>query len=332
MRPKYLLTPAALLLVAGGFYFWNLIAGIMKRRPRPPRARASSSSVATMGLTRERREGKFDKRKRLFNPDVVQVVVEPVRQSDFPIYLSGLGTVIAYNTVDVKAQVDGTILRMNFVEGQDVKIGDPLVTLDPALYQAKVEQYQGLKAKAVAQLENAKSNLWRDQQLLTHNFATQKQTDAQQALVDEYTANIAEYEAEIKYCADTGRLYGDPLSHQRADRNSACRSRQSHPRAAKHKDRHYRAIAADFRHHHSAGKAVSGGRHFARARPIWRSGFRAERPHSAGSRKGSGRRQRGRCGDRHDQVKGRISQCAHTSCGRGISRIAESWSTKGTMR
>ena len=202
MRPKYLLTPAALLLVAGGIFFWNFdsryheeASATAETVPATP-----SSPVATEGgPTRERRQGKFDKRKRLFNPDVVQVVVEPVRQSDFPIYLSGLGTVIAYNAVAVKAQVDGTILRMNFVEGQDVKIGDPLVTLDPALYQAKVEQYQGLKAKAVAQLENAKSNLWRDQQLLTHNFATQKQTDAQQALVDEYTASIAEYEAEIKY-------------------------------------------------------------------------------------------------------------------------------------
>jgi multidrug efflux system membrane fusion protein len=202
MRSKYLLTAAALLLVAGGFYLWNFNGwnheGASATTETVPAA--PSSPVATVGgFTRERREGKFDKRKRLFNPDVVQVVVESVRQSDFPIYLSGLGTVIAYNTVNVKAQVDGTILRMNFVEGQDVRIGDPLVTLDSALYQAKVEQYQGLKAKAVAQLENAKSNLWRDQQLLTHNFATQKQTDAQQALVDEYTASIAEYEAEIKY-------------------------------------------------------------------------------------------------------------------------------------
>jgi multidrug efflux system membrane fusion protein len=202
MRSKYLLTAAALLLVASGVLLSNLsswypeqVSATTETVPASP----SNPLASTGGLTRELREGKFNKRKHLFNPDVVQVVAAPVRQTDFPIYLSGLGTVIAYNTVDVKAQIDGTIMRMNFVEGQDVKIGDPLVILDPTLYQARVDQYQGLKAKAVAQLENAKTNLWRDQELLARSFSTQKQTDAQQSLVDQYSATIAEYEAEIKY-------------------------------------------------------------------------------------------------------------------------------------
>ncbi|MGA2793468.1 MAG: efflux RND transporter periplasmic adaptor subunit [Roseiarcus sp.] len=131
--------------------------------------------------------------------EVARVVAAPVTQATVPIFLSGIGTVQAYNTVDVKAQVDGVILRLNFDEGEDVKIGDPLVTIDPAPYEARVLQWQAAKQRATAQLENAKTNLWRDQQLLAKDFATQKQTDAETALVGQYTADIAEAEAQIKF-------------------------------------------------------------------------------------------------------------------------------------
>ena len=131
--------------------------------------------------------------------EVVRVVAAPVTQATVPILLSGIGTVQAYNSVDAKAQVDGVILRLNFQEGDDVKIGDPLVTIDPAPYQARVLQWQATKQRATAQLENAKTNLWRDQQLLAKDFATQKQTDAETALVGQYTADIAEADAQIKF-------------------------------------------------------------------------------------------------------------------------------------
>jgi multidrug efflux system membrane fusion protein len=129
----------------------------------------------------------------------VRVVAAPVTEATVPILLSGIGTVIPYNSVDTKAQVDGVIIRLNFVEGDDVKIGDPLVTIDPAPYEARVLQWQAKKQRATAQLENAKVNLWRDQQLLAKDFATQKQTDAETALVGQYTADIAEADAQIKF-------------------------------------------------------------------------------------------------------------------------------------
>ena len=129
----------------------------------------------------------------------VHVVAAPVTEATVPILLSGIGTVIPYNTVDTKAQVDGVIMRLNFVEGNDVKIGDALVTIDPTPYEARVLQWQAQKQRATAQLENAKVNLWRDQQLLAKDFATQKQTDAETALVGQYTADIAEADAQIKF-------------------------------------------------------------------------------------------------------------------------------------
>lgn len=199
VRPRYVLMPAALLLVAGGVYFWIANTWEAGDASATPEAISAGPATPAPAARRGGREQKFDSRKHLFSPDVVQVAVAPVRQTDFPTYLSGLGTVYAYNTVDTMAQVDGVIQQMKFVEGQDVKIGDPLVILDATPYQAKVEQFQGLKAKAEAALANAKSNLWRDQQLLSHNFVSQKVTDGEQALVDQYTAEVAEYGAEIKY-------------------------------------------------------------------------------------------------------------------------------------
>jgi membrane fusion protein, multidrug efflux system len=134
------------------------------------------------------------------NPgQTVRVVAAPVTEATVPILLSGIGTVIPYNIVETKAQVDGVIVSLNFVEGDDVKIGDPLVTIDPTPYEARVLQWQATKQRATAQLENAKVNLWRDQQLLAKDFATQKQTDAETALVGQYKADIAEADAQIKF-------------------------------------------------------------------------------------------------------------------------------------
>jgi len=129
----------------------------------------------------------------------VPVVAATVHQGNVPVYISGLGTVQALYTINIKAQVDGVILKMPFAEGQDVKEGDTLVLIDPSVYQAKLEQAQAQKQRATAQLENAKTNLWRDEELLKHDFATQKQTDQERMLVGQYTADIAQYDADIKY-------------------------------------------------------------------------------------------------------------------------------------
>lgn len=146
-----------------------------------------------MSISRRSREGNRADGKP------VPVVAVAVHQGSVPVYISGLGTVQALYTINIKAQVDGVILKMPFAEGQDVKEGDTLVLIDPSVYQAKLEQAQAQKERALAQLENAKTNLWRDQELLKHDFATQKQTDQERMLVGQYTADLAQYEADIKY-------------------------------------------------------------------------------------------------------------------------------------
>ena len=76
-------------------------------------------------------------------PPAVPVVAGVVAQHDVPIYLSGVGTVIAYNTDIVRAQIQGQIMSINFTEGQTVHAGDLLAQIDPRPYQALIDQFTG---------------------------------------------------------------------------------------------------------------------------------------------------------------------------------------------
>src|SRR5690349_12615659 len=91
----------------------------------------------------------------------VPVLAVPARIADMPVYLNGVGTAKARNLVTVRSQVDGRILSINFKEGQDVKRGDLLAKIDPATYEAQLEQVVAKKAVDEAQLENAKRDLER---------------------------------------------------------------------------------------------------------------------------------------------------------------------------
>ena len=72
----------------------------------------------------------------------IPVSAAPVQRRDVPIYLTGLGTVQAYNSVLVKSRVDGQIVKINFSEGKDVRTGDVLVEIDPRPYEAALNQAQ----------------------------------------------------------------------------------------------------------------------------------------------------------------------------------------------
>ena len=92
----------------------------------------------------------------------VPVVAGKVEQKDTPIYLDGLGTVQAFNTVTVHTRVDGELQQVLFTEGQDVKTGDLLAVIDPRPFQAALDQAIAKKAQDEAQLANAKVTLARN--------------------------------------------------------------------------------------------------------------------------------------------------------------------------
>ena len=128
----------------------------------------------------------------------VQVSVAAAQRHDVPIYLSGIGTVKAYNTVEVRTQVDGQITGILFDEGQEVRAGDRLVLIDPRPYQARVDQYSAARMRDQALLEAAKLNLGRYSELVVKGFSTQQQVDDQKARVGQLEANIADDTARME--------------------------------------------------------------------------------------------------------------------------------------
>jgi multidrug efflux system membrane fusion protein len=121
----------------------------------------------------------------------VPVVAGTVASHDVPIYLEGVGTVIAYNTVVVRSQIQGQLVSINFTEGQAVKTGDLLAQIDPRPYQAQIDQLVANRDRDQAQLVNAQANLTRYTDLGTKGWATPQ-------LVETQTAQVAQLKAAIK--------------------------------------------------------------------------------------------------------------------------------------
>jgi multidrug efflux system membrane fusion protein len=119
------------------------------------------------------------------------VHVAVVEKTDFPVFLTGLGTVQAANTVTVRSRVDGQIEKVAFEEGQMVTEGDLLVQIDPAPFQAALDQAIAKLAQDEASLNNAKRDLQRTSTLA-------RQGDATQQLLDQQTANVAQLNAQVQ--------------------------------------------------------------------------------------------------------------------------------------
>jgi membrane fusion protein, multidrug efflux system len=130
-------------------------------------------------------------------PPPTPIVAGTVAQHDVPIYLTGVGTVIAYNTDVVRAQIQGQIISINFTEGQTVHAGDLLAQIDPRPYQALIDQYTGNLERDQAQLVNAQANLKRYTQLGDKGWATPQLVETQQAQVGELQAAIKSDQALI---------------------------------------------------------------------------------------------------------------------------------------
>lgn len=120
----------------------------------------------------------------------VPVIAGSVERKDVPIFLEGLGTVQAFNTVTVRTRVDGQVVRVRFVEGQEVHRGDLLAEIDPAPYQAVLDQNTAKKAQDEAQLTVAQITLKRDEELLASKILSQQEYDTQKAQVQQLQATV----------------------------------------------------------------------------------------------------------------------------------------------
>jgi multidrug efflux system membrane fusion protein len=131
-------------------------------------------------------------------PPAIPAVVARATRQDVPIYVTGVGTVQAYESVLVRARVDGTLMQFPVTEGQDVRQGDLIAVIDPRPYQAALDQANAKKQQDEAQLANARLDLARFRSLSTQDFASRQQVDTQQALVDQDAAMVAGDDAAIE--------------------------------------------------------------------------------------------------------------------------------------
>src|SRR6202163_1998550 len=127
----------------------------------------------------------------------VTVVAGTVAQHDVPIYLTGVGTVIAFNTDVVRSQIQGQLVSINFTEGQTVHAGDLLAQIDPRPYQAQIDQLTANRDRDKAQLANALANLNRYTPLEQKGFATTQLLDTQKAQVAQLQSGVKSDQALI---------------------------------------------------------------------------------------------------------------------------------------
>lgn len=127
----------------------------------------------------------------------VPVIAAKVTGKDVPIYLHGIGTVIAYNTDIVRSQIQGQLVQISFTEGQSVKAGDLLAQIDPRPYQAEIEQLTANRDRDQAQLTNAEANLSRYTQLGDKGYATPQLVETQKAQVAQLRAAVKADQALI---------------------------------------------------------------------------------------------------------------------------------------
>jgi multidrug efflux system membrane fusion protein len=121
----------------------------------------------------------------------VPVTVVAASTRDVPVFLTALGTVQALNTVTVSAQVGGQLQAVHFVEGQQVRKGDLIATIDPRTYQAALDQALAKKKQDEAQLAASRSTLQRYEELIEKKFVSAQDLENQRQTVRQQEAVVA---------------------------------------------------------------------------------------------------------------------------------------------
>jgi multidrug efflux system membrane fusion protein len=125
------------------------------------------------------------KKSGKFTDTDIAVTAVAATQGDFPVYLSGLGTVTALRTVTVRSRVDGELIHVAFKEGQMVKEGDLLAEIDPRAFQAQLMQTEGQLRRDEALLKNSEIDLVRYKTLLAQDSIAAQQTVTQESLINQ---------------------------------------------------------------------------------------------------------------------------------------------------
>lgn len=127
----------------------------------------------------------------------VPVLVATVEVRDVPIYLEGLGTVTAYNTVVVRPRIEGRLDAVRFEEGQTVHRGDVLAQIDPRPFQIQLRQAEAVAARDRAVSASSRVTLERNRALFAQNLNARQDVDTAQGLADQAQAGVRADEASI---------------------------------------------------------------------------------------------------------------------------------------
>jgi multidrug efflux system membrane fusion protein len=169
----------------GGAYYWYVV------REQPAAEAAVSGTPARGG---SRRRGASD-------GTPIPVLTARSEQRDVPVWLDGLGTVQAFNQVQVRPFVDGPLIEVRFQEGQNVKAGDVLARIDPRSYQASLDAATAKKQQDEANLANARLDVGRYAKLAAGQYSSGQQVDTARAQAAQMEAQVRGDQAQI----DTAR-------------------------------------------------------------------------------------------------------------------------------
>src|SRR6201993_5455592 len=136
--------------------------------------------------------------RHAFMNSVMPVGIAVAEKGDIPITLEGLGTVTPLATVTVKTQLNGLLTQIAFTEGQLVKKSDFLAQIDPQIYQAQLEQYQGQLVRDQGLLDDARLDLARYKKLASQDSIAFQQVDTQEATVKQDEGNVLVDQAQIQ--------------------------------------------------------------------------------------------------------------------------------------
>ena len=153
--------------------------------------------VAVLALVGWRVAGSFHDTKKRPSP-AVPVAAMTIVPADVPLYVTGLGTVQAYNTVTVRARVDGQLTDVKFDEGEDVSKGQVLAHIDARSYEAALHNAEATLAKDQASLTNAKQDLERYRQTAASGYTSAQRVDTQVATVNTLTAQLQGDQAMVE--------------------------------------------------------------------------------------------------------------------------------------
>lgn len=181
----------------GGWFLW--------KRTHPAAGQGKGSGNAQKAGAAGARRGAM----------TASVVAVKATKGNIGVFLTGLGSVTAINTVTVRSRVEGELMKVYYTEGQFVKKGDPLVDIDPRPYQVQLAQIEAQLAKDRAVLENSRLDLTRYQQLVPkraipeQTVATQKAIVAQnEGTIQADLAQIDSVKLNIAYCHITSPITG----------------------------------------------------------------------------------------------------------------------------